>query len=175
MPCMKKNCMYHTDSTFYGCNYFGVTGMTKLGSMPIGEKYTIENCPFYKRGRRQRASLDPPIAGRREFGEIERSAMAIDSEVAFFLYDEKLCDNDIAMLIGTYSQAVAKWRKRHGIVRSSNSQPIKVNWDNISGLIKDNRTDAEISERVNIKPEIISMYRETLKTKGIHEDETTAT
>ena len=163
MDCKRYNCIYHTDSPYYGCNYYAITGMTKIGQMPFGEHYSIAKCPFYKKGRKRRAKLDPPFTRDDGCEDTTREALMINEDIAYLLFDEKLCDNDMAMLMNVNPRSVAKWRKHNGLMRFHNFMARKIEWENIDKYIQHGMSDEEIATLEHLKTDVIKLYRKNVK------------
>ena len=153
--------MYRTNPhrgnyAFGNCNYYLITGKTKQGSLPKGEKYDPEHCQFYVKGRRQNGPIDPPFAKTNSI-ETVREAVNIDSQKCFELYDLRLCDEDIAMLLRTIPRAVAKWRKQRGLIRRGVAER-RIEWEKIKPLLP-LLSDETISESFEVDVKIIRKYR----------------
>lgn len=161
MPCTRKSCCYHTEvNKTHGCNYIFVTGLSKLGQMPIGEKYSIENCPFYKKGKRLSATKNSAVPTP-ESKDIAIEAFELDRVAAEELYNCNLCDYDIAMLLGVSPFTIAKWRRQKGLIRSmSKSGGIRrVNWGEVDSMLAEGYSDIAVSIIVKLPLEVIQRYK----------------
>lgn len=172
MACKKTDCVYYTSSDWYKCNYLTITGMSKLAQIPKGEKYDVDRCQFYKRGRKQRAAIDPPIV-RNDQVDYSKEASTIDSEVAFQLYDEKLTDSDIGRLLNIHPNAVAKWRKRNGLTQVPEAETRDLK--GVTKLIQQGYSPTAISKLMSFSRKTIELCKEALQ-KGeqdgsVNEDE----
>ena len=159
MPCVKLDCQYRNAGESYGnCNYYAITGNTKLGQMKHGERYDIENCPFYNKGRKLKASINPPFE-RANSVDVVQETMKMDSELAFELYDMKLSDNDIAMLMNTLPKAVAKWRQARGLLHPPGANQKYIPWDDIMVDIEHGATDAILTKEYGIDEKVAKLFR----------------
>ena len=161
MACTRRSCCYHTEvNKTHGCNYIFVTGLSKLGQMPPGEEYTIENCPFYKKGQRLSA-LKNSAFPKTDSVEIAREVFELDRVTAEELYYFNLCDYDIAMLLNVSPFTIAKWRKQKGLVRSmSKSGSIRrINWAEIDSMFSEGYSDIAVSMIVKLPLEVIQRYK----------------
>lgn len=162
MPCMKLDCAYRNLKDTSGfCNYMQITGNTKLGQLKRGEKYDVDTCQFYKKGRKQKAAIDPPFAKANDIS-IVKETQKIDSDKAFELYDLHLGDEDMAMFLDTIPTAVALWRQRRGLLRPPAVNEKVIEWVDISRMMNLGYTDGSLSEYFKLDIRIIKLYRQYL-------------
>jgi len=167
MACEKRDCMYFFSGHGGGsCNYMTLTGQTKLGQIPRGQKYSVENCQFYEKGKQRRYIVDPPMSKANPV-EIVTACMKIDSTLAMKLYDLNLCDDDMAMFLNSLPRAVSRWRKQHGLIRPRNVVIKRISWGLIDEMIEKGLSDEEIVKKINyeyLTTNVLKVYR--LFTEG---------
>lgn len=129
--------------------------------MPHGEKYTVENCPFYKKGKRIAAARDMLLANPSSLETIKQ-ARTIRKEDAEFFYSFGLCDEDIAMFLGVSVRAFAKWRRQNGIIRDFRvgGHLRRIKWDDVTKMLDEGYTDIAVAMFHNTKPEVIEKYKQ---------------
>lgn len=176
MPCTRTSCCYHAEPNKpYGCNYMSVTGTSKLAQMPPNVTYSVEDCPFYKNGKRRTAPKGEIVMGVNPL-EVIRQVSTLDEDEVKQLYDLNLCDSDIALLLNVLPQAIAKFRREKGLIRSmSKSGGIRrINWEEVNKMIADGYSDIAVSMFVSVPLEVIQIYKvmcEKKKAEG-GQDET---
>ena len=172
--CKRKSCCYHTGGKLtHGCNYIFVTGVSKTSQMPYGEKYTIENCPFYKKGKRRSASRASPVANPNTV-EVIRETMRMDKGLADKLFNDGLCDSDIAMFLNVSVQAIAKWRRQYGYKRknSDSGHLRRVKWDDVDAMLNEGYSDTAVASYVYTTVDVIQMYKDLMWKDGKGRNET---
>ena len=158
--CKRKSCIYHTGNKIHGCNYIFITGNSKLGQIPQGEKYDIEKCQFYESGRKRSASMYSAIASPTP-EELMREANSVDVNKLKELYDADLCDSDIALLLGVSQRAIAKIRRQKGFVRTmqKGGSIRKIDWEGVDTMFSEGYSDIAISMFFNVPLEVIQKYK----------------
>ena len=175
MPCTRIFCRYHAEPTKpYKCNYMAVTGVTKLGQMPPNTKYSVEDCPFYKSGKRQSAPKGEALTGVNPL-EVLRQIETLKSEDVEQLYNLNLADSDIARMLNVLPQAIEKFRRMKGLIRDAamSGRIRKINWDEVNTMIKDGYSDIAVSMYVSVPLEVIQKYKlmlEKKKSEGGHNE-----
>lgn len=176
MPCDRISCRYHADATKpYRCNYMAVTGVSKLGQMPPNQTYSVENCPFYKSGKRQAAPKGEAVIGANPF-EISRQLDTLKHEDVEQLYNLNLSDADIAVLLDVLPQTIEKFRRLKGLVRAAtmSGRIRRINWDEVDTMINEGYSDIAVSMFVSVPLEVIQKYKLMLAKKKVEggQDET---
>ena len=166
--CKKVDCIYHTPNYMvHECNYCFITGSTKIGGMPYGETYSVDNCPYYQCGVRIKASKESPLAtpdniivktGLKTLRENEDKVMQ--------MYNSGMNDVDIAKTFGVSVNTIARWRKKHCL------KPMKhksADWDGIVDALKQGYSHTAISVLFNIDKSAVEIYSERKKLNGRNE------
>ena len=158
--CKRKSCIYHAGNKIHGCNYIFITGNSKLGQIPHGEKYDIEKCQFYESGRKRSASMYSAIASPTP-EELMREANSVDINKLKELYEADLCDSDIALLLGVSQRTIAKIRRQKGFVRtmSKGGSIRKIDWEGVDTMFSEGYSDIAISMFFNVPLEVIQKYK----------------
>lgn len=167
MPsCKKKNCIYYVNNKFYGCNYYFVTGQSKLSQIPKGEKYDIENCQFFDSGKK-RSATKAIVLDSAEHDEVIKQVFEIDRQAVAELFNQDLCDADIAMLLETSQMAVVKVRRQKGMLRtlSKGGSIRRINWDEVDSMLHEGYSDIAIAMTVKVPLEVILRYKDLIAKK----------
>lgn len=164
--CKRKNCIYHVSTKIYGCNYCFVTGLSKLGQIPKGEKYSIENCQFYESGKK-RSAMKPIVLDATAPDEVLKQTNDIDRELVTKLYNYDLCDADIAMLLEVSPRAVVKVRRQKGMLRtmSKGGGIRRVNWEEVDSMLGEGYSDIAVAMYVKVPLEVIQRYKVLMEKK----------
>lgn len=164
--CKRKNCIYHVSTKIYGCNYCFVTGLSKLGQIPKGEKYSIENCQFYESGKK-RSAMKPIVLDATAPDEVLKQTNDIDRELVTKLYNYDLCDADIAMLLEVSPRAVVKVRRQKGMLRtmSKGGGIRRVNWEEVDSMLIEGYSDIAVAMYVKVPLEVIQRYKVLMEKK----------
>lgn len=174
MKCRKTSCIYHTGNHMYGCNYMFVTGISKLGQMPQGEQYKVEDCKFYSNGKK-RSARKMQIIRMDEPEEIVKETATVDGKILEELVELDLCDADIAHVLNVSQKTVVRLRRKKGLIRSmSKSGGIRrINWDDVDTMLADGFSDIAVAMYVSVSLEVIQRYK-VIKamrgTKGVTEE-----
>ena len=122
------------ESADFGCNYYFVTGETKTGNMPYGEKYKVDTCQYYQCGVRVRAARESPLATPNNLVVLTglRTLRKNDDKV-YEMYESGMNDIDIGKAFGVSASTIARWRKRKGL-RAKKQKSI--NWDGVEKTIR---------------------------------------
>ena len=164
--CNRKDCCYHTEhAQNYGCNYMFVNGFSKHSQMPYGETYTVENCPFYEKGRRKKPNLETPLPNGSSI-DVIKDSRTINSDTAEMLMDMKLSDYDIAMFLRVTQAAFAKWRRNKGYYLQRGKKYPRINWGEVDAMLKDGYSDVAVAVYNNTTENVISYYKEFKKNGG---------
>lgn len=167
MPCTRRSCCYHTaGNSPNGCNYIFVTGTSKLSQMPPNVTYSIDDCPFYKSGNKRSATKGSQIASANSI-EIVRQAATLKEKDVEELYDLDLCDADIAIILNVFPEAIAKYRRQKGLIRSmSKCGGIRrINWDEVDAMIREGYSDIAVAMFISVPLEVIQKYKFMLEKK----------
>ena len=163
MPCTKVDCIYRNENRELGnCNYHSITGQTKLGQLKRKENYDVENCQFYKQGRKLKPAISQPFVRSNPI-EVVKAAQKIDSMKALELYDLRLSDEDMAMFLDTIPNAIAKWRMARGLLRPQGIPQKEIEWCDITEKINEGYTDEALAEYFKLDVRVIQIYRDYLK------------
>ena len=176
MECKRKSCIYHTCNKIFGCNYYFVTGQSKLSQIPKGEKYDIEKCQFYDSGKRRSATksivIDSP-----SHDSVEEDVFSVDRNAVTDLFNFDLCDADIAMLLEVTPRAIVKVRRQKGMLRTmaKNGSIRRINWEEVDSMLGEGYSDIAIAMYIKVPLEVIQRYKNLIakkKAEGGADDET---
>lgn len=168
MPCTRRSCCYHTaGNSPNGCNYIFVTGTSKLSQMPPNVTYSIDDCPFYKNGNKRSATKGSQIATVNPI-EVVRQAATLNEKDIEELYDLNLCDADIALILNVSPEAIAKYRRQKGLIRSmSKSGGIRrINWEEVNAMLKEGYSDIAVAMFVSVPLEVVQKYKVMIAKKN---------
>lgn len=163
VACQRRDCVYANVDPFklYGCSYAQMENKSKLSQIPPGEKYSIENCPFYKQGQghKKRSVEAHPPTDKVDPAVLRGAQKLSREENTLMFYEMKLCDKDIAKIYDVPAQSVAHWRKVSGI--GSGHETKRLNWREINNMMKDGYSDVAIARIVHTQASVITEYRKT--------------
>lgn len=137
-----------TDTNANSCNYFFLTGRSRIAQLPPDQRDPAV-CPLYiprsgetvKQNRRMSSHVWEPLAEK--------------------LYKEGKSDPQIAAVLGVKPHNIAAWRYRRGFKRTQQSydRPRTFDTEKAMRLYKAGKNDKEISEAVGISRQIIGLWR----------------
>lgn len=164
--CKKVDCIYRMPvSATHGCNYMFVTGESKLGNMPKGEKYKVDTCPYYQCGVRVRATKESPLAtpnnvrvrtGIRTLKAREADAIA--------MYESGMNDIDIAKAFGVSRITIASWRKKRFLTAQRKKS---IDWESIEKALKNGDSIENIASAFDVEKVAVEIYAERRKLGGL--------
>ena len=160
--CKRTECIFHMPpSAEHGCNYIFVTGDSKLGSMPYGQKYTVDTCPYYQSGFRVKATKESPCPTPQNVRVREglKTLRARDDD-AMRMYDSGLNDIDIAKAFGVSVGTIARWRMRKGL---KSKKKKSVDWEGVEKSLKDGFSRNAVAKLFDVEITAVEIYAERRK------------
>lgn len=93
--------------------------------------------------------------------EAEPVEKVVDWDKAQEYYNQGLSDGRVAALIGSYSQAVWRWRKKNNLPPNCERH---IDWELGMKLYLEGKKDKEIASRINASNSVVAAWR---KRKGL--------
>lgn len=155
--CRRPDCAFRARDVghVYGCNYFFLTGKSRIAQHPEGQRAPAQCKLYIKRG------------SEKVVVENRRPNEPVWTTLALSMYKQGETDEQIASVLGLKAWQIAHWRKKNNLsrVRGGYGRPRSFDEQKAAELHKQGKTDSEIAAAVNVSRQTISSWRNELGLK----------